>query len=72
MDTTNLRESVRINARISADTNDWLDRKAYEMGLTKSALVNLACETYRKETEVVTVLPEMFRKMQEEMKKIGE
>lgn len=61
----NVREPVRINARISADTNDWLDRKAYEMGLTKSALVNLACENYRKESEVVKGFPEILKKMED-------
>ena len=56
---------VRLNTRISADTNEWLDKRAYEMGLTKSALINLAVESYRKETETVKAMPEMLKKLKE-------
>lgn len=56
---------VRVNTKISADTNKWLDEKAYEMGLTKSALINLAVENYRKESETVQAMPEMLKKLRE-------
>ena len=48
-----MESPVRLNFRVSADTNRWLVRKAYEMGLTKSALINLAVESYRKDVEKV-------------------
>jgi predicted DNA-binding protein len=57
------RAPVRLNTRISADTNEWLDKRAYEMGLTKSAVINLAVEAYRKEVETVRAMPEVLRKL---------
>jgi hypothetical protein len=60
-----MREPVRVNTRISADTNDWLDKKVQEMALTKSALINIAVENYRKEQEVTKALPDMMVKLKE-------
>lgn len=60
-------EPVRINTRISARANKWLDKKAEEMALTKSGLINLAIENYIKETEVVQGIPLIL----DELKKHG-
>jgi hypothetical protein len=60
-----LRPPVRLNTRISADTNDWLDRKSREMAISKSALVALAVENYRKEVETVSNLPALLKKLEE-------
>lgn len=62
---TNSRPAVRLNTRVSADTNDWLDRKAEEMAISKSALVAIAVENYRKEVETVNALPEILKKLEE-------
>ena len=59
------KSPVRVNTRISYDTNEWLDRKSEEMALTKSALINMAIENYRKETEVVNGFPEILSKLKE-------
>lgn len=61
------RSPVRINTKISARANDWLDKKSKEMALSKSALVNIALENYIKESEVVHGLPRLF----DELKKHG-
>lgn len=60
-----LRPPVRLNTRISADTNDWLDRKSKEMAISKSALVALAVENYRKEVETVSNLPALLKKLED-------
>lgn len=60
-----VKPPVRLNTRISADTNEWLDRRAQEMGLTKSAIINISVEAYRKEVETVKSMPEMMRKLKE-------
>lgn len=59
------RPAVRINTRVSADTNDWLDRKAEEMALSKSALVSIAVENWKKEIETVQNLPQLLKKLEE-------
>lgn len=42
---------IRVHARISQTTNDWLDQKAKEMTLTKSALINLIVESYKQDIQ---------------------
>lgn len=59
------REPARINTRISADTNDWLDRRSKEVALSKSALINIAVENYRREVETVKVMPDIVKKLKE-------
>jgi predicted DNA-binding protein len=59
------KSPVRVNTRISYDTNEWLDKKSEEMALTKSALINMAIENYRKEVEVVNGFPEIINKLRE-------
>lgn len=61
-----MNEPVRINTRISARSNEWLDKKAAEMALTKSALINLAIENYIKETEVVHNIPELLNELRKQ------
>lgn len=60
-------EAVRVNTRISARANKWLDKKSEEMAISKSALINIAIENYIKETEVVHGLPAVV----EELKRLG-
>jgi len=56
---------VRLNTRVSAETNEWLDRKSEELAISKSSLIAMAVENWRKETEPVKVLPELLEKMKE-------
>lgn len=60
-----IKPPVRVNTRIAADTNDWLDLRAQETGLTKSGLINIAVEAYRKEVESVKAMPAMVQKLKE-------
>lgn len=59
------REPVRINTKISARANDWLDKKSKETALSKSALMNIALENYIKETEVVHGFPAILKALEE-------
>lgn len=59
------KEPARINTRISYDTNKWLDKKSKELAISKSALVAMAVENYRKETETVAAMPLLLEKLRE-------
>lgn len=59
------KKPMRLNTKVSYDLNVWLDKKAEEMGISKSALVAVAIENYRKETETVAALPALLEKLKE-------
>jgi len=46
-------EMVRVNTRISASLNNWLDEQYEKTGIPKSTQVMLALESYRKEKVVI-------------------
>ena len=48
-----MADVVRVNTRISRKLNEWLNRRSYETGLSKSAMIMLALENYYKQTEAV-------------------
>lgn len=58
-------EPVRVNTRVSRDLNEWLDKRSFETGVSKSSLINIAVENYRKETETISVLPQLLKKLEE-------
>lgn len=43
---TESREAVRVNSRISAEINDWLDERSKKTGIPKSSIIHLALEQY--------------------------
>ena len=55
---------VRVNTKISARANSWLDSKSREMAISKSALINIAIENYIKETEVLHGLPKLIKELE--------
>lgn len=59
-----IKSPVRLNTRVSYDTNEWLDQKSEEMAISKSALVAIAVENYRKETDTLSSLPLLLQKLQ--------
>lgn len=59
------KKPVRLNTRVSHDLNEWLDRRSEEMAISKSALVAMAVENYRKETETVALMPVLLEKLKE-------
>ena len=44
-------EMVRVNTRVSADMNSWLDSETEKTGIPKSTQIMLALENYRREKE---------------------
>ena len=58
-------EPVRLGTRISAETNEWMDQHSQKIGLTKSAIINIAIEQYRKESETVTHMPKITQLLEE-------
>lgn len=63
---------VRLGTRISVELNEWLDKKSDEMGISKSALVAVAVENYRKETETVQALPTLLKELEKMGIEIGD
>ena len=59
------KRPVRLNTRVSYDLNEWLDKRSEETAISKSALVALAVENYRKETETLATLPALLKKLDE-------
>jgi len=64
--------AVRLNTRVSDDTNAWLDKKSEELAISKSALVAMAVENWRKDVEAVTVFPKLLEKLEEMGIKVGD
>lgn len=53
------KEMVRVNTRLPLDLNEWLDSEASRTGLSKSAIVMMATENYRREKEVMKSMADM-------------
>lgn len=62
---TTEKKPMRLNTKVSHELNVWLDKKSEEMGISKSALVAVAIENYRKEVETVATLPKLLKKLEE-------
>lgn len=63
---------VRVGSRISTDLNEWLDERSAKTGLSKSSIIMLALEQYRKEhiaIESASNLQNMMELMREMSKK---
>lgn len=52
-------EMVRLNTRVSADLNKWLDAESLRSGLSKSAIMMMATENYRREKEAFGAMADM-------------
>lgn len=55
-----VREPFRINVRVSADLNDWLDKESKETGISKTSIVAFATEQYRQQKNTTVSIPEMI------------
>ena len=61
---------VRVGTRLSSDLNNWFDNQSEKTGISKSSLIAIACESYRKEQELVTNIPK-FMQMKDFFEKQG-
>lgn len=52
-------ETIRVNARLPYDLNEWLEEEVARTGLSKSAIVMMATENYRREKEVFRSMADM-------------
>ena len=50
---------VRVNTRISSDLNDWLDRESAKTGLSKSSIMMIATENYRREKDAFLMMADI-------------
>lgn len=41
-------ETLRVNTRISLESNAWLDKRSIDSGISKSSLIQIAVEAYIK------------------------
>ena len=48
-----MAEMVRINTRIGAKSNAWLDKESDETGVPKSTLIHLAIEQYIQQKDAM-------------------
>lgn len=72
------REAVRVNTRISAEINDWLDQRAKKTGIPKSSIIHIALEQYVMQLRSVDALElsqgtlrDLFAKVEQIEKKLS-
>lgn len=55
---------VRVNTNISSEINEWLNSRSEKTGISKSALILIALDQYRNQTEAMSELPKMAAMME--------
>lgn len=56
-------EMVRVNTRISATLNEWLDKQSERTGIPKSTLIHLALEQYVTQKDAIDTMGLMLQKL---------
>lgn len=62
-----VREPVRINIRIPAEINDWLDKESKRTAVPKSSLVYMMIDSYISQKAVVSTMqgmPELMNRVE--------
>lgn len=54
-----MAEMVRLNTRIGAKANEWLDAYSDETGIPKSTLIHLAVESYIQQKDAMDRMADM-------------
>lgn len=62
-------EYARVNTRISARANNWLDKRSAETGIPKSTLILLAVEDYIQQKTMVETMAD-FGEVVQRMEKL--
>lgn len=65
-----MEERVSINLRLAHDKNEWLNKRAAEMGISKNALITLIIDKYIDDDNLKRFLPEILR-LKDEFEKNG-
>lgn len=63
-------ERVGMNLRLSPEKNNWLNKRAAEMGISKNGLVTLIIDKYIDDDNMKKFLPEIL-KLKDEFEKNG-
>lgn len=67
--------AIRLQTNISDTTNEWLNEKAEDMGVSKSALIAMCVEQYKQQVEAVSFMgsiKDFERNLEERMHKVFE
>lgn len=56
-------EMVRVNTRISAELNRWLNEESQRTGVSKSTLIHLALTTYMQQQRAIGSLEEIIKRL---------
>jgi len=65
-----MAEMVRVNTRISASLNNWLDSQSEKTGIPKSTLIHLALEQFVNQKEAIDTMSLMMQKLDQLEKKL--
>ena len=66
-----MTKMVRVNTRISAELNRWLDEESQQAGVPKSTLIHLALTSYMQQKRAISSLEEVIKRLdriEEQMK----
>lgn len=55
-----LDERVGMNLRLAPEKNNWLNKRAAEMGISKNGLINFILDKYIDEENMKKFLPEIL------------
>ena len=59
-----MADMMRVNTRIGADANAWLDAESERTGVPKSTLIHLAIEQYIQQKEAFSRMADMGQLVQ--------
>lgn len=65
-----LDERVGMNLRLAPEKNNWLNKRAAEMGISKNGLITLIIDKYIDDDNMKKFLPEIL-KLKDEFEKNG-
>lgn len=54
---------VRVNTRISAELNRWLNEESQRTGVSKSTLIHLALTAYMQQERAIGSLEEIIKRL---------
>lgn len=55
-----MSEMIRVNTRVSADMNSWLDSETEKTGIPKSTQIMIALEQYKTQKEAMKTMQEIL------------
>jgi len=65
-----MADMVRVNTRISAILNKWLDEQTEKTGIPKSTIIHLALEQFVSQKETIDTMGLLLKKLEDLEKKI--